>query len=242
VLGFIELSRGDHAAALEYLEPSWEIRDRVRLLEPGQRLEMGDLVEALVAVGRVDDAEERVRPFEELSVVLDRPWALAIAARCHGLILAARGDVAGAQASFDRALVEHARTEDPYQHARTLLALGVVQRRAKQRAAARVALDEALAIFDRLGASVWAEKTRDALRRIGGRVRSIDELTEGERRIASLVAEGRTNKEVAATLFVTEHTVEAALTRAYRKLEVRSRAELAAQLGRRSVGTDEGEL
>ena len=74
-------------------------------------------------------------------------------------------------------------------------------------------------------------KTRAELRRIGGRAPSRGELTEAERRIAALVAEGRTNREVAAALFITEHTVEAALTRAYRKLGVRSRAELAHQLG-----------
>jgi DNA-binding CsgD family transcriptional regulator len=74
------------------------------------------------------------------------------------------------------------------------------------------------------------DKTRAELARIGGRAPSRGELTESERRIAELVAEGRTNREVAAALFVTEHTVEGALTRAYRKLGVRSRAELAARL------------
>lgn len=230
VLGFIELSRGDAAGALEYLEPAWEIRDRVRLLEPGWRLELADTLEALIAVGRLDEAEQKLIPWEERSLALDRSWALAITARCRALILAARGDLAGAQASFERALVEHARTQDPFLHARTLLAFGVTQRRAKQRGAARVTLEQALAIFERLGAPLWAEKARAELQRIGGRAASRGELTEVERRIAALVAEGRTNREVAAALFVTERTVEAALTRVYRKLGVRSRAELARKL------------
>ena len=106
----------------------------------------------------------------------------------------------------------------------------MTQRRAKQRGAARLALDRALAIFERLGAPLWAVKARDELGRIGGRAPSRGELTEAERRVAALVAEGRTNREVAAALFVTEHTVEGALTRAYRKLGIRSRAELAARL------------
>jgi DNA-binding CsgD family transcriptional regulator len=231
VLGFIELSRGDPAAALRYLEPAWEIRDSMRLLEPGHRLELADTLEALIAVGRVDDAELKLGVWEERSESLDRSWAIAITARCRALLLAAQGDFAGASASFERALVEHGRTQDPFQHARTLLACGATQRRAKQRGAARTTLDQALAIFEQLGAPLWAEQTRAELRRIGGRAPSRGELTEAERRIAALVAEGRTNREVAAALFITEHTVEAALTRAYRKLGVRSRAELAHQLG-----------
>ena len=100
------------------------------------------------------------------------------------------------------------------------------------RGAARATLDEALAAFERLGAPLWAEQARAELARIGGRAPSRRGLTEAERRVAALVAEGRSNREVAATLYVTEHTVEGALTRAYRKLGVRSRGELAARLRR----------
>jgi DNA-binding CsgD family transcriptional regulator len=238
ILGFIELSRGDVAAALPLLERSRAIREEILLLEPGQQWELGDLLEALISVGRLDEAEARLGPWEEHAAVLDRSWALAIAARCRALLLAARGDLVAAHASFGRALAEHARTQDPFQHARTLMAAGIVLRRARQRAAARASLEDALAIFGRLGAGPWAERARAELGRIGGRVRSSDELTEGERQIAALVAQGRTNREVAAALFVTEHTVEAALTRVYRKLEVRSRSELAARLGGESLGED----
>jgi DNA-binding CsgD family transcriptional regulator len=234
VLGFIEFSRGDATAALGYLERAWEIRDRVRLLEPGFHLELADTLEALIAVGELEKAETSLIPVEERSRALDRSWALAITARCRALLLARRGDLAGAQAGFQRALAEHARTQDPFQHARTLLALGATQRRAKQRGAARLTLEQALAIFERLGAPLWAEQARTELRRIGGRASSRGELTEAERRIVALVAEGRTNRDVAARLFVTEHTVEGALTRAYRKLGVRSRSELAHRLGQES--------
>jgi DNA-binding CsgD family transcriptional regulator len=234
VLGFIELSLGDPAEALVYLERAWEIRDDVRLLEPGHRLELADTLEALVAVGRLDEAEKKLIPWEDRSRALDRSWALAITARCRALLHAARGDFAAAHAGFQRALAEHARTQDPFQHARTLLALGITQRRAKQRGAARVTLEQALDIFERLGAPLWAEKARADLRRIGGRTPSRGELTEAERRIAELVAEGRTNREVAAALFLTEHSVETALTRVYRKLGVRSRVELARLLSAKS--------
>ena len=234
VLGFIELSRGDATAALRYLRRGWEIRDSVRALDPGHRLELGDTLEALIAVGELDEAEKKLVPWEERARALDRSGAIAITARCRALLVAARGDLAGAQTGFERALTEHTRTQDPFQHARTLLAQGVTQRRAKQRGAARVTLELARAGFERLGAPLWAQKAQSELARIGGRPPSRDELTEAERRIVELVAEGRTNREVAAALFVTEHTVEGALTRSYRKLGVRSRAELAHRLGHKS--------
>ena len=163
VLGFIELSRGDATAALGYLERAWELRDSVRVLEPGHRLDLADTLETLIAVGELAEAERKLVPWEKRARALDRSWALAITARCRALLLATRGDLAGAQAGFERALAEHARTQDPFQHARTLLAHGVTQRRAKQRGAARLTLEQALAIFERLGAPLWAEKARAEL-------------------------------------------------------------------------------
>jgi DNA-binding CsgD family transcriptional regulator len=226
VLGFVELSLGDPNAALVYLRRSYEIRNTF-MLEPAQRLELGDLLEALIAVGELDEADAVLITWQERAAAVDRAWALAILARCRGLLLAARGDLEGAFASFERALAEHARSTDPFHHTRTLLALGRTQRRAKKRAAARTTLEDALARFERLGAPLWAEQTRTELARIGGRAPSRGELTEAEHRIARLVAEGRTNRDVATALFLTEHSVETALTRVYRKLGVRSRGELA---------------
>jgi DNA-binding NarL/FixJ family response regulator len=99
-----------------------------------------------------------------------------------------------------------------------------------RRGAARTSLEHALAVFDRLPAPLWATKARAELARIGGRAPSRGALTPSEERVAALVAEGRTNREVAADLFITERTVEAALTRVYGKLSVRSRTELAGRL------------
>ena len=226
VLGFVELSLGDAAAALPYLRRSYELRNDF-VLEPGMRLELGDLLEALIGVGELDEADVVLETWQQRADALDRAWALAILARSRGLLLAARGDLDGAFASFERALAEHARSTDPFHYARTLLALGRTQRRAKRRGAARTTLEDATARFEQLGAPLWAEQARAELARIGGRTASRGELTEAERRIAELVAEGQTNREVAAALFLTEHSVETALTRVYRKLGVRSRAELA---------------
>ena len=102
-----------------------------------------------------------------------------------------------------------------------------VRRRTKRKRAAREALEHAFAGFERLGAPLWAAKARVELARIGGRPSSGDALTATERRVAELVAEGCSNKEVAAALFVTVKAIEANLTRIYAKLGIRSRTQLA---------------
>ena len=232
VLGTLELALGDPGAALAHLRRAHELRDATFVLEPAMRFELGDLVEALLAAEELEEADRVLGVVEARARALDRTWALAVIERGRGLVLATRGDLDGAFAVFERALGEHARVTDPFQHARTLLALGRTQRRAKQRAAARATLEDALTRFETLGARLWAEQTRAELARIGGRTASRSELTEAERRIALLVAEGRRNREVAAELYLTEHSVETALTRIYRKLGIRSRGELGRALSK----------
>jgi DNA-binding NarL/FixJ family response regulator len=148
------------------------------------------------------------------------------------LLHAARGDKDAAV----RILQESLDAEEPWtyrlEHGRTLLALGTVQRQAQQRRAARATLEEAARLFDALGAKPWAEKARTELGRISGRGAASDELTTLERRVAQLAADGRRNKEIAAAMYVTVATVEAHLSRVYRKLGVRSRAELAGSFSR----------
>lgn len=108
----------------------------------------------------------------------------------------------------------------------------MVQRRLRRNRAARESLDAALDRFTAVGAPLWAEIARAELARVGGRVGSPGTLTPAEERIAALVAEGRTNKEVASELYLSVHTVEATLTRVYSKLGVRSRTRLARELAR----------
>ena len=139
-------------------------------------------------------------------------------------------------AAFERSLAELEGLPYPFERGRTLLCLGTVRRQAQQRKAAREALEEALAIFEELGARLWAEKARAELARISGRRTTSDELTGTERRVAELAASGHTNKEIAAELFMGVSTVEAHLSRIYRKLGLRSRTELA---GRIATARDE---
>jgi DNA-binding NarL/FixJ family response regulator len=146
--------------------------------------------------------------------------------RSRGLIAAAQGDVDRAASLFHQAIEQHQGVGDPYGRARALLALGVISRRARQKRAAREAIGAALSGFEELGAATWVEKARGELGSIGGRTRE-EGLTAAEQRVADLVAEGRTNKEVAAALFLGERTVASHLTHIYAKLGIRSRTELA---------------
>jgi DNA-binding CsgD family transcriptional regulator len=147
-------------------------------------------------------------------------------ARCRGLVAAARGDVEEADSLLEGAVAQHETVGDAFGRARALLALGVVRRRRRQKRVARDTIEAALAGFEQLGAATWVAKARGELGRIGGRTRE-EGLTAAERRVAALVAEGRTNREVAAALFLGERTVETHLSHVYAKLGLRSRAELA---------------
>jgi DNA-binding CsgD family transcriptional regulator len=144
-------------------------------------------------------------------------------------VAAARGDGSAAEALLGEALAQHEAVGDPFGRARALFALGAARRRARKKRAAREALEAAEGGFEQMGAAGWAERVRAELGRIGGRTRA-EGLTAAERRVADLVAGGRTNAEVAASLFLSERTVASHLTRVYAKLGVRSRTELARRL------------
>jgi DNA-binding NarL/FixJ family response regulator len=118
-----------------------------------------------------------------------------------------------------------------FDHARSLLSLGRAQRRVKQWGAAREALEGAVEAFDALGSEGWVQQARADLSRVGGRKpRATGELTPTEREVVELAAGGMANKEIAAALTLAVHTVEVHLSRAYAKLGVRSRAQLANRL------------
>ncbi|MCC6222548.1 MAG: AAA family ATPase [Thermoleophilia bacterium] len=229
-LGFAELSRGQAEAAHGWLGPAVETIRALGIRELSIQGVVENEIDALVALGRLGEAEAVVSLVEERSRPVDRAWGLAVAARGRAQLLSARGDHAGARAALAEASSQHARLDRPFELARTLLAAGAVERRAKRWAAARERLTEALELFDALGAPLWAERAAGELARIPGRRRSGGELTETERRVAELAATGQSNAEIAAALFVTVRAVEANLTRIYAKLGVRSRTELAARL------------
>jgi DNA-binding CsgD family transcriptional regulator len=164
-----------------------------------------------------------------LAAATGRSWTRAMALRGRGLILAAHGELVAASDHVQEALLAHEAIPQPFELARTLLALGKLERRAKRKRTSREALDRAIAIFDALPAPLWKAKADDELARLGLRS-APGGLTETEAMIAELAATGMTNPEIAAAAFVSRKTVEANLSKVYRKLGVRSRVELARRL------------
>ena len=228
-LGFLELSLGNAQAAHAFLHRGAMVKQRLGFGEP-RAMPLGpDYVESALAVGDLEEAERGANELEESGRRLGRAWALATGARCRGLVAAAHGETDDALAAYEEALVTHGRLPLRFERARTLLALGSVQRRSQQKRAARETLEQALEIFERLKTPLWAEKTRAELGRIGGRrAPRAGALTATEAAIAELVAGGRTNAEVAEALSLSPRTVQWNLSKVYRKLGVRSRTELAA--------------
>jgi len=244
-LGHLELALQAPERAVTSLEPALEFVRRESILEPGATPFVADQIEALIELGRLDEAREHLDWYERNARRLERSSALASSARCRGLLAAADGRLDDALAAYGEALDWHAKVGLPLDRGRTLLALGVAQRRVKRRREARTTLEEGLAVFERIGAALWAERMRAELRRISGRAATPGALTPAEDRVAALVAQGKSNREVAATLFLSDRTVEGHLSRVFGKLGIRHRTELADALAARqtqgSVVSDTGE-
>jgi DNA-binding CsgD family transcriptional regulator len=229
VLGLAALWSGDTTAARDWLGKADRRAAELGWKEPSVRWWSGDHAELLLESGRIGDAVRIIDAWEADAERVGRDWVRAHVTRCRGLVAAAEGDLERSALLLQQALEEHELVGDPYGHARALLALGVVLRRTRKKRAARDAIEEALEGFERLPAETWAARARDELGRIGGRRRE-EGLTAAERRVAVLVAQGQTNREVAAALFLGERTVASHLTHIYSKLGIRSRTELARRL------------
>jgi DNA-binding NarL/FixJ family response regulator len=228
-LGMLELSLAQPARAHDHLWPVVEEARLAGIAEPGELPYVPDEVEALIGMGGLSDAESMLDWFEGLAVASNRRGALGASGRCRGLILAARGEPDKAQLVLEASVSTLSALSRPFDLARTLLVLGVIQRHAMRKTRARESLEASQALFERLGARIWSDKAKAELASIGGRTPAGDALTSTEQRVATLVAEGRTNREVAAALYLTDRTVEGHLTRIYAKLQIRSRSELAHQ-------------
>jgi len=226
IMGLVAFWSGDAAAAAVWFDRAERQTTRLGWGESSNRWWTADHVELLLELGRVDDALRVLDLWEADAARLSRDRMLAHVTRCRGLVAAAQGAVDQAVSLLEGAVAQHEDVGDTFGRARALLALGIVRRRMRQKRAARDAIREALDGFEELGAATWVAKARRELGRIGGRTRE-EGLTAAERQVAALVAEGRTNREVAAALFLGERTVETHLSHVYAKLGVRSRVELA---------------
>jgi DNA-binding CsgD family transcriptional regulator len=235
-LGFLEVSLADYPAAAAMLGPLASAAAAMGYGEPTAAPFAPDAVEALIGVGRLDEAGTLLDQLESNGRRLDRAWALALGARGRSLLLAVAGDLDAAAETAEHALEEHRRLPMPFERARTLFVLGQIQRRRRQKRAAAAALEEAARVFDELGTPLWADRARAELERVSGSSPAgRSALTPSERRVAELAASGLTNREVAGALFISPKTVEANLARVYHKLGIHSRAELGQRMAERST-------
>jgi DNA-binding CsgD family transcriptional regulator len=227
ILCFIELSVGRPGAALAELGPLRA--DPITSVFPFA----GDGVEALIGTGQFAEALTVLARLEAYAAQTGLRMFHLLALRCRGLLWAATGRHEQALETLEEAAALAAELQLPLERGRTSLALGQVRRRAKQKRAAREALEAAHAAFVAFGAERWVDRAEEELGRIGGRTRERWELTVTEQRVAEHVARGLTNREVAGTLVISVRAVEANLTRIYAKLGVRPRTELAHMLAQR---------
>jgi DNA-binding CsgD family transcriptional regulator len=229
-LGAIALAEGQGDVAVSEYETAREELLAIALPAPGEVFWTVELVEAHVRAAAAEKAQAELERLEELVTDAHPAVQQAQLHRCRALVATDHDEASG---HFERALELHQSSRTPFEHARTQLAYGERLRRRKARTEARDHLRAALDTFERLGARVWAERARAELRTGGGASTAAQSmplsevLTPHELQVAMIVARGATNKEVAAQLFVSPKTVEHRLGNIYKKLEVRSRTELA---------------
>jgi DNA-binding NarL/FixJ family response regulator len=216
----LELGRGHAEDALAHARQVSEL--------PLRLWAGADRVEAAFRAGESGLAEAWLAEFEAWAQGVGQPWAVSSALRCRALIA---GDTEEAERLFAAALAADAAVLRPLEHARTELAFGEFLRRTRRRRGAREHLRAALAGFEAVGAGAWAERARVELRASGQTARSRepstrDDLTAQELQIARLVAEGLSNRDVAAQLFLSPRTIDFHLRNIFRKLRISSRMQL----------------
>jgi len=233
-LGFLEVSLGNNADALTTLQP---LVARFSTL-PGTEIVtaafLPDAIEAMIALGRLDDAGAMIKALEYHGRRLNRAWMLAIGARCRSMMLAAQGQLEAATRMAQQAMTAHQPLPMPFERARTQLLLGQLQRRQRQKEAATTTLTEALAAFEGMKTALWTDRTRDELARTRVHATRALLLTASEQRVAELAASGLTNRDIGAAVFISPKTVEANLVRVYRKLGIHTRAELGRVIGQQT--------
>jgi DNA-binding CsgD family transcriptional regulator len=228
-LAFAEFAAGDHAAVDRSLTRMIQLAEATGKKDDCFDRSEPFYIESLLALGHLDRARQCLARLEERDRMLPRLWIDATLPRARALVLEAQDDPAAAVAALDELDVSRA-SQLPFELGWHWLVKGRLLRRLKQRRAAAAVLHDALEIFEQLGAPSWGEQARRELARVAPRRHAPDELTPTELRVAELAAKGLTNRDVAKAAFMSAKTVEANLARVYRKLEIRSRAELGAKM------------
>jgi ATP/maltotriose-dependent transcriptional regulator MalT len=230
IRGLVLAMRGDTPAAIEQWERFLFASEQRGVHEPGARIWVdSSLAELYVAVGRLDDARAFSQRLRTLGVRLGRLTLEGMADRIDALVLSETGDAVGALAAATRAVSAHEGAPLPLELVRSLLTLGRVERRQKARRSAREALTTAKTLVAAVGHAPLEAAVDEELSRVSA-ARSADDLTTTEGKVAELIAGGATNREAAAILFVSVRTIETHVASIYRKLGVRTRAELRRRL------------
>jgi DNA-binding NarL/FixJ family response regulator len=228
VLGLVALSRGEPAVAATELAPALAIAAELGHRHPGYVPALPDAIEATALAGDLATCERLTSELHAQAAALGVPWVDAAADRARGLLALAAGDDEAASA-LAAAASQYDRLGYRLDAARTVLLQGRALRRSGRRNDAAAVLADSRDRFAGMGASPWAAQAAAELERVAPG-RPSGELTPTESRIANLVVRGRRNREIAGELFMSVATVEAHLTRIYRKLGVRSRTELSRTL------------
>ena len=231
VLGFVALSRNDAAGALAHTDLWHAALAEMHFGEPGYSRSHLDHLCALVGVGRISDADAFCAELDQQAQRSGRESAAAVVLTGRAMLAAHEGQLTEARALSASALSWYDTSPLRFDRARTLLIAGRINRRAKAKSDARALLAEAEREFASFGATAWQAQAAAELARVNVRPSAPAELTETERLVAQLAASGLSNREVADRTFLAVKTVEANLARIYRKLGIRSRAELGARMG-----------
>jgi DNA-binding CsgD family transcriptional regulator len=225
--GMVHLQRGDPVAAADVMRQAWALEQTLGRIDPGILLWHADYIEALVGAGARAEAAEVLAEVQGCADRLDRDTAMLGLTRAAALVAAAN-EPRDAVESLVTAIEKWSDHPYPLEVARAWHTLGGLERRAHRRGAARAALTEAARRYAAAGATPWWRVASAELARLdGGRGAG---LSETERRIVELVRGGATNREIARSMFLSIKAVEANLTRLYRRLGVRNRAQLARAL------------
>jgi DNA-binding CsgD family transcriptional regulator len=226
-LALLALGAGRPQDAVVELEPIASAWAASKMVEPGFVPFVPELIEAYTASGATDEAAAWLQRFARIATEAERTWAQAACARCEGLL----ATVDSFDEPFNRAIELLEPSPLALDKARTRLAYGERLRRQGRRRDARIQLRAAHDAFTLAGATPWIDRSAAELRATGVQVADAaprpPDLTPQERQVATLVADGRTNKEIAAAMYLSAKTIEYHLANTYRKLDIHSRAELA---------------
>jgi DNA-binding NarL/FixJ family response regulator len=232
-----ELAAGRPSEAREHLAAVATAVEEAGIRDPAAYRFEADYIESLILCGEIEVASRRLADFEP-SADDQRPWRRATAARCRALLAAATGDAAAADLA-DEAVALHESLGMPVELGRALLLAGRLHRARKGKRAAAERLTRAARVFEAAGASAWRVRALGELARVGLRPRAPHELTATESEVATLAAQGLTNRQVADALVMSPRSIDAVLGRVYQKLGIRSRAELGARFAEPAEATEQ---